>query len=154
MMKVGGTNMKKVVVGITSILLGLMLVMFNKSNVNTFDLYKIECNDEIEEMVTNELAKEWEVEIHKIYYVEKRDNITSVYMRILAENGDSGYGDLMVLSFNENNDCIETWTPEDGAYYTKSVKDKFPISTHNEIFEPWYYGEKEHQSFLEKKQEY
>lgn len=149
--------MKKVLLSITCIFLGLTLFLFRKFDVvgvNLIDPYKIECTDEIDQMVTKELEKEWFVEIHKIYYVQKKNDVTSIYMRIQAENPKDekyeewyGYGDLMVMSFNENDELVETWYPKDGSYYTSSVKEKFPISTHNEIFEAWWYGGEEHQLF-------
>lgn len=156
--------MKKVLLSITCIFLGLTLFLFRKFDVvgvNLMDPYKIECTDEMNQMVTKELEKEWLVEIHKIYYVQKKNNVTSIYMRILAENptdetyqkGD-GYGDLIVMSFNEKNELVETWYPKDGSYYTSSIKEKFPLSTHHEIFETWSYGGEEYQMFQMKKQDY
>lgn len=73
--------------------------------------------------------------------IEEKDNKKIAYMWILEESYyiennelQTGEGSSMAYKFTfENNEIVDYEVPQDGIYYTSSIKDMFPDSIENKV---------------------
>lgn len=112
------------------------------------DLDKFISDAIIEQYESDESYRYYSCESHSIIGVKEKNDKTTVYM--VASYGEyvwdiddisemSGSSGPMVITVNKNSkgnySLEELWLPRDGKYYTKDIRDKFPNSLEDKVFD-------------------